>query len=853
MKLPSLLPIGEFRDRSVGLADLLPYGIDLHDGIILNYDGSFTVIYSMRGPDISASSPYARQAHYFNFARAMNTLGEGWMVHTYLSRGKIDEYPLRGEFISRTAWLIEQERIQSHKINAPRYFNDIAIALTYAPVDERLRKAERLFRDNDGDEPLPGDEALEVFENGLRTLEGLLKGPLRLMRLGKRDVFVTGEGAVAFDDRLKFLVKRISGYDQETRALPSDASFREAVAAPVRTGPRLRVGDTAVAVISLDEIPERARTTLMRDLYAAPYVCDVVTRWIARDPENIRPELKIARKKLYRDRKGAFDRGPYVDEAKLSEASDVNDGLSAMSAGEANGYFSFAVVLRRPVNPADGVKGEQEAWNEIDAAATKILGTLRRSGFTPRRETVNVFDAWLMTLPGMGFAQVRKGILGSRPFSYLSPLTSVWLGNLDAPCSFYPSGSTALTYAATEGDAPMAFNLHVGQVGHTLLVGGTGGGKSTLLAFLVAQHERYGPRSRRIVFDLNRSMKTLVTSMEGGVHVDLHDESIKLAPFADIRTPGGIERAQAFLGFLLTVNGVDFQKHRRDVYSSLRAMANGKTPPSMTALESSPYMKSEVREVIRQYTRGHKGAILDGEADTFPDASTICIELEHIINLEDVFRKPILVALMNRIEQLFDGRPTLFIFDEAWAPLNDDVLARVIGEKIVTVRKANVAMVFGTQSLSQVRDHKLGPILLGDSVPTKIFTPNANARSEIQARLYLETGLEEWEIATIADARRGDYYVANSDGRRLVNFGMGPVTLAFVGTNDRDSLREIEKLVADDEAHRRNMQREPERPWPARWIEHAVRNEHARAWADLWIRGFHGPLEARSSARTDAA
>ena len=842
MSIPSLFPVSEFRDKSAGLADLLPYATDLGDGVIGNVDGSFTVVYQMRGPDLSSSAPQFRLSHHLLFTRALNSLTEGWMVHTYLGRGAILEYPLTGDFTSRTSWLIEQERIASFQNGAKRYFNAMHIAFTYTPVDAKYRQAAKFFRDSSDEESLPGDLELEIFLTGLRTIEGLCGRALRLQRLDKRSVHVEGEGNVEIDDRLSFFHKQIAGVTQEVRALPPDADWSAAVAQVVRTGLRLRVADDLISVVTIDDVPETARTTLMRKIYGVDQVCDVIIRWIVRDEENIASEMKLQRKKLYAKRQGVGEQmmstgSPFIDANKVGEASDVNQALADAGAGEAYGYISFAIVMRQPVERSEGRAGERRAARDLDEATARVMAALRSSKFTPRKEVENLFDAWVSTLPGMGHAQVRKGITGSRPLSYMSPITSVWAGSLLSPCTFYPVGSSALSYVATEGRAPLGFNLHVRNVGHALITGATGGGKSTALAFMIAQHERYGKRSRRIILDLNRSMETMVRSMENGVHLDFSDDSVRLAPFADIREPGGMERAQTFVAYLLFCNGVNYEQHRADVYAALKSMANGKTKPSMLSLSSAAFLKSKVKDVLLRYTRGSEGGMLDGEDDIFPDASTICIELERIMAMEDAIKKPLLIALINRIEKLFDGRPTLFVLDEAWKALNDEILGVVIGEKIKTVRKANVAMVFGTQSIADLNGHPLEATLKGADVPTKIFTNNPMARTPVVAELLTSVGLEEWEIEDIAGATMGEYYIANPDGRRLFSFGMGPVTLAFVGASDKDSVAEMKAMILEDKACVSKTGLTPERPWPARWIEKKVKGPHARKWADLWIAG----------------
>ena len=67
------------------------------------------------------------------------------------------------------------------------------------------------------------------------------------------------------------------------------------------------------------------------------------------------------------------------------------------------------------------------------------------------------------------------------------PKNTVWTGHEYAPCDFYAKESPALMECVTTGNTPYHFNLHVADVGHTLVVGPTGAGKSTFLATIVAQ------------------------------------------------------------------------------------------------------------------------------------------------------------------------------------------------------------------------------------------------------------------------------------------------------------------------------------------------------------------------------
>ena len=64
-------------------------------------------------------------------------------------------------------------------------------------------------------------------------------------------------------------------------------------------------------------------------------------------------------------------------------------------------------------------------------------------------------------------------------------------------------GREALAVLDSTQGTPYHLNLHVEDVGHTLVLGATGSGKSFLLNFLIAHLQRYSPRT--LIFDLGGS------------------------------------------------------------------------------------------------------------------------------------------------------------------------------------------------------------------------------------------------------------------------------------------------------------------------------------------------------------
>src|SRR3546814_15244681 len=67
--------------------------------------------------------------------------------------------------------------------------------------------------------------------------------------------------------------------------------------------------------------------------------------------------------------------------------------------------------------------------------------------------------------------------------AHLMPLSSVWAG----PARNDHLAGPPLLYAETSGSTPFRLSTPVGDVGHQLIVGPTGAGKSVLLALLALQ------------------------------------------------------------------------------------------------------------------------------------------------------------------------------------------------------------------------------------------------------------------------------------------------------------------------------------------------------------------------------
>ncbi len=108
-----------------------------------------------------------------------------------------------------------------------------------------------------------------------------------------------------------------------------------------------------------------------------------------------------------------------------------------------------------------------------DEKLRQVERVIQGRGFVTIPETLNSVEAWLSSVPGNAYANVRQSIVSTLNLAHLMPVSAVWAGpeknaHLDGP---------PLIVTRTEGATPFRLVTHIGDVGHTLIAGPAGMGK----------------------------------------------------------------------------------------------------------------------------------------------------------------------------------------------------------------------------------------------------------------------------------------------------------------------------------------------------------------------------------------
>ena len=421
--------------------------------------------------------------------------------------------------------------------------------------------------------------------------------------------------------------------------------------------------------------------------------------------------------------------------------------------------------------------------------------------FTVIAEGMNAVEAWLGSLPGHVYANVRQPPISTLNLAHMVPLSAVWAG----PVTDEHFDEPPLFFARTEGSTPFRFSLHVGDVGHTLIVGPTGAGKSVLLALMAMQFRRY-QNAQIFAFDFGGSIRAAALAMDGDwqdLGATSQDESapgVRLQPLARIHNLAERSWAAEWLAAIFAAEGVSLDPQGKEhLWAALNSLASA--PVSERTLTGLAVLlqSQQLKQALGPYcVGGPHGQLLDAESEHLGEARVQAFETEGLIG--SAAAPAVLSYLFHRIEAHLHGAPTMIIIDEGWLVLDSPAFANQLREWLKTLRKKNASVVFATQSLADIETSAIAPAIV-ESCPTRLFLPNERAFEPQIAAIYRRFGLNERQIEILARATpKRDYYCQSRRGNRLFDLGLGEVALAFTAASSRTDQRRISELL---EAHGR--------------------------------------------------
>jgi type IV secretion system protein VirB4 len=561
---------------------------------------------------------------------------------------------------------------------------------------------------------------------------------------------------------------------------------------PLTGGFEPMLGALHIRTLTVRGFPAMSRPALLEGLNHQAFAYRWASRFIPLDKAEANKTLARLRRHWFNKRKSVnalLREVLYNQPAQLLDSDADNKVLDADLALQALGedHVSFG-YLTMTITVADSDRGR------VDDKLRAVEQVVHGLGFTAVRERLNGVEAWLSSLAGHVYANVRQPLVHSLNLAHLMPLSSVWAG---------PGGNAhlegaPLLVAQTSGTTPFRLSNHVGDVGHMLIAGPTGAGKSVLLALMALQFRRYAG-ARIWMFDRGRSARAAVLAM-GGTHVALglggEGQDLAFQPLRAIDQSAERSWAAEWIAALVEHEKVLVTPDLKQmIWSALASLASAppgeRTLTGLTLLLQSQVLKA----ALLPYTmEGAFGTLLDAAEEKLHLADITCFETEALMSQPSAVA-PVLTYLFHQLEHAFDGRPTLLILDEAWVFLDHPLFAARIREWLKVLRKKNVAVVFATQSLADIAESAIAPAII-ESCPQRILLPNERAAEPQSQALYHRFGLNARQIELVGRATpKRQYYLQSARGHRLFELGLGPVALALCGASTPSVQKQIDTLL----------------------------------------------------------
>ncbi|WP_369944433.1 conjugal transfer protein TrbE [Xanthomonas medicagonis] len=818
-----MLNLAEYRKRPAMLADWLPWAGLVAPGVVLNKDGSFQRTARFRGPDLDSATQGELIATSARLNNALRRMGSGWALFIEAERLRAAGYP-SSVFPEPLSWLVDEERRAAFEESGSHYESSYHLTLVYLPAEESRARAARLLYEHHASDGVDWRERLQAFVAETDRVFDLLDGVMPEI--------------VWLDDAatLAYLHATVSTRRHPV-AVPEVPFHLDALLAdsPLVGGLAPMLGDRHLRVVSVRGFPSSTWPGVLDDLNRLGIAYRWSTRYLCMDKAEAEKELRRLRRQWFSKRKSVVallretifqEQTPLVDTDASNKAADADAAMQELGSDHVSyGYFTATVT----VMDADP--------DVADEKQRMVERAIQARGFVTIPETLNAVDAWLSSIPGNAYANVRQPIVSTLNLAHMMPVSAVWAG----PEKNDHLGGPPLIVTRTDGATPFRLVTHIGDVGHTLVAGPTGMGKSVLLATLAMQFRRYRG-SRIFVFDMGRSLRATVLGL-GGEHYELGAEAadrpgvgVAFQPLARIDQESYRAWAAEWVeGRLLHEGAPVGPDEKAAIWSALGSLAGApveqRTMTGLSVLLQSNALRQAIAPYVLGGTHGH---LLDADRDRLGTAEVQCFEMEELMHSRAAVQA-VLRYLFARFDERFDGAPTLLILDEAWLFLDEPAFAARIRQWLKTLRKKNVSVVFATQSLADIQDSSIAPAII-ESCASRIFLPNPQATEPQIRGIYQGFGLNARQIEIVANATpKRDYYYQSRLGNRLFDLDLGPVALAFAGASTPQDQRDIDSVLAEHGTP----------GFAGAWLRH-----HRLDWAADLLREYPGAAPGTAHATT---
>jgi type IV secretion system protein VirB4 len=715
-------------DAAGSLNELLALWGFVDEAAFLTKAGALGLVFRLEGVDYECLDHPERQAIAHRFEQALRQLDESLRVYQYVIKwpaspiaAAAHAHPVVHEALQR--------RVAYFAAKADALFElDLHLVVQYEGWHPRRTTAERLAALCRA--PLAACRGALSTDTAAASLAEDLDRALTHLRQ-KADAFAiqladtVKPALLPKADAFRFL-RRLVNYAPHKReaALKYDTHLDFYVADSTVECHRdhLDVDDVHVKVLTMKDPPARTFAHILEDLYTVPSPFIACLEWQRIANARMRRDLHARRRHFFNKKVSLVNylssetkpEEMLIDDSATATVHELGQSLTAM---EVQGHFFGACSMTIVAVDRDARRLDQTV-----AACVKAFAGHDASLY---EERYNLLNAWLAVVPGNGAHNLRRLPLLNTNVADLSFLFTLHTGSRT---SAHLGGRECLAVFETEHQTPYFWTLHHDDVGHVLVQGATGAGKSFLLNFLLTHAQKYDPTT--VIFDIGGSYDKVTTRLGGSVwRMGLAHRTFTINPFCLPPTREHLHFLFSFVRVLLESSG----QYRctltddRDLYEAIENLYALDAPQRRLITLVNLLPRSFGQHLHRWVQGGPYAALFDNVEDTLTFQRVQCFDFEGLEEFPLVL-EPLLFYVLHRASASIQAREAaaalkLFVLDEAWRFAQNATVTAYITNALKTWRKRNAALILATQSSEDFATSDLLRTVI-ESCPTKFFLAN---------------------------------------------------------------------------------------------------------------------------------
>ena len=554
----------------------------------------------------------------------------------------------------------------------------------------------------------------------------------------------------------------------------------------------LRLDGEPVILYSLLSPPAAARANLLQGLYRLDATMTVTLEWRPQRLDAARRKIRGAQRHYFSKRYSMSAHvqetegtaSAMVDTAAAAESDRLGDALVELETdGIAYGDLALTVAIHGPLPETEGLDGDiRRIFASHDA---KLI-----------REGYGQLPAWFSRMPAQPRRrQVRSVFVSAGAVASMAPIFGPPVGTPRSGHLRKP----ALAILETQWRTPYHYDLFQGDVGHTLVLGATGAGKSFLLNFLLVQALQYDPRV--LILDLGGSYRWL-TQFLGGGYMELSPNGsgsagFRLRPFS---LPVGERSFQFLTGWISRLLRIGGWKLSGEDPSEIRARVEDLYAFAPQRRTLGVLVRSLPAKMWPALGRWHGAGAWARYFDNPADGDDLNFQDWQVIDMagaaehEDLCEAA-LFYLLERMRLALENpnetaRVKLMVVDEAWHYLKDPAVLSYLAEAAKTWRKKNAALVVATQSAVDVTGTAGAETLL-ESMPTKLFLANPDLPEKAADTFRLNPS----EVNTIRGLiPKRELYLRRTDAAGILRLEVDPASYWLYTSSPVDAQKRAEAV-----------------------------------------------------------